>query len=181
MMSATRQHWCVRDANKATPAPFCACFLCFVVSACSYVSGSSRGVEIHFFTCFFPGFFITVEFGPLSHSRFFGRRCTMTVTKIANKDQFKEVLKKGLVLIDFYATWCGPCKQIAPTIEAYSSKPEFSKVTFVKVDVDELPEVAEDEDVSAMPTFKLYKNGTVVETVIGANPAQVEEVLRKHI
>ena len=66
-----------------------------------------------------------------------------------------------LVVIDFFATWCGPCKMISPKIEAMAG--EMSNVVFLKVDVDEAEDVAEEYNISAMPTFIFLKNGQKVK------------------
>ena len=65
------------------------------------------------------------------------------------------------LLVDFTATWCGPCKAIGPYFEELAAK--FPDVTFVKVDVDELDDVAASCGISAMPTFQLYSNGVMVK------------------
>merc|ERR1712243_180535 len=62
-----------------------------------------------------------------------------------------------LVCVDFWATWCGPCKMIAPKLEAMSEK--YTEVVFAKCDVDDNSETAEEVGISAMPTFKFYKDG----------------------
>ena len=66
-----------------------------------------------------------------------------------------------LVVIDFFATWCGPCKMISPKIEAMAG--EMSNVVFLKVDVDEAEDVAQEYNISAMPTFIFLKNGQKVK------------------
>ena len=66
-----------------------------------------------------------------------------------------------LVVIDFFATWCGPCKMISPKIEAMAG--EMSNVVFIKVDVDEAEDVAQEYNISAMPTFVFLKNGQKVK------------------
>ena len=66
-----------------------------------------------------------------------------------------------LVVIDFFATWCGPCKMISPKIEAMAG--EMSNVVFLKVDVDEAEDVAQEYNISAMPTFVFLKNGQKVK------------------
>lgn len=78
-----------------------------------------------------------------------------------------EIPRKGVVVIDFYANWCGPCKRIAPTFEKLAE--EFKQVTFLKVNVDESPDLTEMFDVNAMPTFVFLVDGKVVQTVEGAD------------
>ncbi|KAI5701556.1 thioredoxin-2-like isoform X2 [Diaphorina citri] len=72
-----------------------------------------------------------------------------------------------LIVIDFYATWCGPCKMIAPKIEELAS--EFPDVVFLKVDVDESEDIAMAYDISSMPTFVFVKSTAKVEQFSGAN------------
>lgn len=78
-----------------------------------------------------------------------------------------EIPQTGAVVIDFFATWCGPCKRIAPTYEKLSEA--FTTVQFLKVDVDESPELVNTYDVNAMPTFVFLKDGKVVKRVEGAD------------
>jgi thioredoxin 1 len=82
------------------------------------------------------------------------------------------------VVVDFFATWCGPCKRIAPFIEELSNK--HTNVVFLKVDVDELGETSAREGVSAMPTFYFYKGGKKVGDVVGASNAKIQELVEKH-
>jgi len=83
-----------------------------------------------------------------------------------------------LVVIDFFATWCGPCKMIAPAIEKMQS--EYSDVVFLKVDVDESEDLAAEYSVQAMPTFVFLKNGSKVDSFSGANEAKLREMINKH-
>lgn len=67
------------------------------------------------------------------------------VSQVASKSEFQEALKHdGLVVVDFFATWCGPCKMIAPLLDKFSK--EYPSAKFVKVDVDEVGEVAQEYD-----------------------------------
>jgi len=92
------------------------------------------------------------------------------------------VLRAGsagqLVVIDFTATWCGPCQQIAPIYKEYSNT--YDDVVFLKVDVDENPETAANYNVSAMPTFIFIKGGVVVERVMGADPNKLQTSIDLH-
>ncbi|KAK4069019.1 hypothetical protein Trihar35433_5598 [Trichoderma harzianum] len=87
-----------------------------------------------------------------------------------------------VVVADFYADWCGPCKMIAPHFERLSkehSRP--NKVAFAKVNVDNQANIARTQGVTAMPTFKIFHNGTAVETIRGANPSALTEAITKAV
>lgn len=83
-----------------------------------------------------------------------------------------EIPQKGAVVLDFYATWCGPCRRIAPTFEKLEEA--FPSVVFLKVNVDESPEVVQMYDISAMPTFVFLKDSVVVKRVEGADMKGLE-------
>jgi len=82
------------------------------------------------------------------------------------------------VLIDFHATWCGPCKQIAPDLQKFSVA--YPKVVVLKVDIDEAEDVAQKYEISVMPTFKVFVNGVVADTIVGANVSKLEELFKKY-
>ncbi|EGP84718.1 unnamed protein product [Zymoseptoria tritici ST99CH_1A5] len=86
--------------------------------------------------------------------------------------------EEGVAVVDFFATWCGPCKVIAPQVVKFSD--QYSSARFYKVDVDEVPEVAQLVGVRAMPTFMVYKNGEKVQEVVGANPKALETAISTH-
>lgn len=81
-------------------------------------------------------------------------------------------------MVDFFAQWCGPCKRIAPAIQKMSE--EHTNVVFLKVDVDEVQQLAAEQGVSAMPTFFFFKNGSKVHEVVGASEAKIKEGIAKH-
>ena len=83
-------------------------------------------------------------------------------------------LQNKLTILDFTASWCGPCKAIAPIFKELSE--EFD-AQFIKVDVDENPEAAQKFGVSAMPTFVFIKGGEVVDRLMGANAARLKELI----
>ena len=99
------------------------------------------------------------------------------VKEVVALAEYNGIKNSGKVLVDYYATWCGPCKMIAPKLEEFEQ--QFTGVTFIKVDVDKASEVAEAEQISAMPTFKLFKDGQLVETVVGASEANILAALQK--
>ncbi|XP_039031962.1 thioredoxin H2-like [Hibiscus syriacus] len=82
------------------------------------------------------------------------------------------------MVIDFSASWCGPCKIMEPALNDMAVS--FTDVDFVKLDVDELPDVAQGFGVHAMPTFVLLKNGKEVDRVVGAQKNELEKKVGKH-
>ncbi|MCF0147149.1 MAG: thioredoxin [Clostridium sp.] len=95
---------------------------------------------------------------------------------------FNEVVLnyEGVVLVDFWATWCGPCKMIAPVVEEVSK--EVSNARFVKIDVDENENLANKYQISSIPTLMIFKNGTPVDTLVGFMPKDsLKEAVIKHL
>ena len=86
------------------------------------------------------------------------------------------------MVIDFTASWCGPCKLIAPFYAELSDSEEVKQlgVVFLKVDVDENADTAQEYNVSAMPTFIFVKNGEVVDRLMGANAARLQEMVLEY-
>ncbi|CAG0898602.1 unnamed protein product [Cyprideis torosa] len=84
-----------------------------------------------------------------------------------------------LVVVDFHASWCGPCVRMHPVVNELTLK--YPTVVFLKVDVDECGEVAAKENVTSMPTFLLYKNKIQVDVIKGANAAALEAAIKKHM
>jgi len=91
---------------------------------------------------------------------------------IKQSDFQKEVLDyKGLVLVDFGATWCGPCQMLAPIIEEISIESK-DKVKVVKIDVDEAQDISAKYNVSGIPTVILFKDGKIIDTIVGFRQKQ---------
>jgi thioredoxin 1 len=92
---------------------------------------------------------------------------TITVT---DNDFEEKVLKSDKpVLVDFWASWCGPCRQIAPSLEAIAGE-QAEKIIVAKLNVDENPETAAKYGVMSIPTMNVYRGGEVVKTIVGAKP-----------
>ncbi len=95
------------------------------------------------------------------------------------EQNFDEALAaaSGLVMVDFWAAWCGPCRAIAPALEAIAGASE-GQVTLMKVDVDENPGLAARYNVRSIPTILFVKHGMVVERVVGAVPkAKLQDIV----
>ncbi|KAJ3297312.1 hypothetical protein HK104_000639 [Borealophlyctis nickersoniae] len=101
------------------------------------------------------------------------------VNAVKSSDEFSAAINSGKVVVDFFATWCGPCKIISPKFAEFAEK--YTSATFIKVDVDEVPDVAEQAGIRAMPTFLIYKDGKVVGEVVGADPRKLEDEIKKHV
>lgn len=101
--------------------------------------------------------------------------------QVKDSDDLAAKLKDAgdhLVVIDFFAKWCGPCKMIAPRIEEMVN--EYPDVVFLKVDVDECEQVATEYDISSMPTFVFVKNSAKVDSFSGANFDKLRETVLKY-
>ncbi len=90
-----------------------------------------------------------------------------------------EVKKPGVILVDFWAAWCGPCLRVAPTLEAIA-RDRAAAMRLGKLNVDENPRTAQRFQVMSIPTMLLFKDGKLVDGMVGAMPrAQIEALLSK--
>jgi len=104
----------------------------------------------------------------------------MPVKQISNGTLKQELERAGekLVLIDFYATWCGPCKMVSPAIEKLSQT--YSHVVFLKVDVDQCEDEVQQYKIEAMPTFVFIIHSKEVQRIRGADVDAIETALKKY-
>jgi len=104
------------------------------------------------------------------------------ILKVTDGTFEEEVLRSEIpVLVDFWAEWCGPCKIVVPTLE-YLAQNYNDKIKVAKLNVDENMITASKYGVMSIPTLLLFKNGEVVETIIGALPQdKIIEILSKHL
>lgn len=87
-----------------------------------------------------------------------------------NKKEFDKIVsKKKVVLVDMFATWCGPCQMMAPIIEEIEKEYEKKdNVEILTVDIDENPDISSEYSVMSVPTFLLFKDGKMVDSIVGA-------------
>jgi len=106
----------------------------------------------------------------------------MAIAVTSREDMEKKLAEAGekLVVIDFFATWCGPCKMIAPVLEEMA-KSKADKLVILKVDVDLLEELAAEYSISVMPTFVFKKKGAHLDTLVGSNQNQLMQLVEKHL
>ncbi|XP_069692817.1 thioredoxin-2 isoform X2 [Periplaneta americana] len=105
----------------------------------------------------------------------------MTVHLVKDTNEFGTKLSEAdsaLIVVDFFAQWCGPCKLIAPKIEELAT--EYPDVIFLKVDVDECEDIAAEYEITAMPTFVFIKNKKKVDAFSGANADMVKQYITKY-
>jgi len=117
----------------------------------------------------------------LLESKAKGREISVEPVHVTDSN-FNEIVKKHpLILVDFWASWCGPCRALAPTIEELA-KEYAGKVAIGKLNVDENPKTAESFQVFSIPTMVIMKDGCEVDRIVGLVPKQhVEAVLKKYL
>ena len=104
----------------------------------------------------------------------------IAIVKVTDAD-FDSKVESGVQLVDFWATWCGPCKMIAPVLEELAADYE-GKADILKLDVDENPSTAAKYEVMSIPTLIVFKDGQPVDKVVGFQPKEnLAEVLDKHL
>lgn len=101
------------------------------------------------------------------------------IKHIKDKDEFDKEIEKGLVVVDFFATWCGPCRMLAPILEDVSENRDDA--AFLKVDVDENYELAKSFGIMSVPTVLFFKDGNLVDKSIGLiNSEKINQFIDKN-
>lgn len=93
------------------------------------------------------------------------------MANIINSQEFDNAIENGVVVVDFFATWCGPCKMLAPIFEELGE--ELEKVKFVKVDIDKNSDLVQKFKIVSVPTMKIFKDGKELDTLVGFMPKEV--------
>ena len=101
--------------------------------------------------------------------------------KTFTDNNFDDETSKGVVLVDFWAEWCGPCRRLAPTVDALAS--EFDgRATVAKLNVDENPNVPGRFAVRGIPTLLLFKEGQLAETIVGLRAKEdIAQMIERHL
>eukprot|EP00188_Purpureofilum_apyrenoidigerum_P003726 Plantae.Rhodophyta-Purpureofilum_apyrenoidigerum.ctg397.p1 GENE.Plantae.Rhodophyta-Purpureofilum_apyrenoidigerum.ctg397~~Plantae.Rhodophyta-Purpureofilum_apyrenoidigerum.ctg397.p1 ORF type:complete len:346 (+),score=48.75 Plantae.Rhodophyta-Purpureofilum_apyrenoidigerum.ctg397:81-1040(+) len=106
----------------------------------------------------------------------------MALRSVHNMREYDSLLQgagRKVVVVDFFATWCGPCRAVAPHVENLAR--QYAQVSvFAKVDCDAAREVAQHCSIQAMPTFHVYSQGRLVEEIVGANVSRIESALQRY-
>lgn len=101
------------------------------------------------------------------------------MVKILNSENFNDFINKDLVLVDFYASWCGPCKMLAPNVEKVD---EEGLIECGKLNIDEALDIAMSYNIQAVPYLGIFKNGKMVDKSIGyVDLAELKEFINKNI
>jgi thioredoxin 1 len=101
--------------------------------------------------------------------------------KTLTDSNFDQETKDGVVLVDFWAEWCGPCRRLAPAVDALATEFE-GRATVAKLNVDENPNVPGRFMIRGIPTLLLFKNGQLAETLVGLAPKEdIARMIEKHL
>jgi len=95
--------------------------------------------------------------------------------QVSDQAEFDELVATGPVIIDFTATWCGPCKMIGPVFNELAE--DAGNLTFIKVDVDEAEDISGKCGIKAMPTFQVWKDGKKVQELVGASKEKLKALV----
>ena len=94
------------------------------------------------------------------------------MVEIINESKFTNEISEGVVVVDFFATWCGPCKMLSPIIDSLAEEMKGS-VKFIKVDADESVNILQDQGVAGLPTIAIFKDGQNQDMIVGFSPKEI--------
>ena len=101
------------------------------------------------------------------------------MARVINTSEFDKAIENGVVVVDFFATWCGPCKMLAPVFDEASQEVD---ATSVKVDIDQSLEIAQRFNITTVPTMMIFKNGQKVDSMVGFMPKEkLVEKVKSHL
>lgn len=99
------------------------------------------------------------------------------MVKEINDKEYEKIIKKGKVVIDCYAPWCGPCKMISPIMDKLSE--EIKEVSFYKINVDDAEKITSDFDIMSIPTILIFEDGKLNNKVVGfRSKSELEELIK---
>ncbi|MBS5787331.1 thioredoxin [Clostridioides mangenotii] len=105
------------------------------------------------------------------------------MAKVINTSEFRNQVEdgKGVVVVDFFATWCGPCNMLGPVFEELGEEMK-EEAKFLKLDIDQSLEIAQQFNVSTVPTMMVFKDGKAVDTMVGFMPKdKIELKVKSHL
>jgi thioredoxin 1 len=123
---------------------------------------------------------VAIFFQSVNEPVFTSALVTIMVQQIKNSDELDKLVattKGKVVVIDYFAMWCGPCVGFTPTYQKMSD--EMPEVLFLKVDVDEVPEAADKAAIQSIPAFHVYANGSRTDIVVGASETKLRDAIKK--
>lgn len=94
------------------------------------------------------------------------------MVKVVNESEFVNEISNGVVVVDFFATWCSPCKMLSPVIDSLAEEMK-DQVKFIKVDVDEAGKVADEYNITNIPAVVIFKDGQKEDMLVGFSPKEV--------
>ncbi|MDB8789313.1 thioredoxin [Romboutsia sp. 1001216sp1] len=94
------------------------------------------------------------------------------MVEIINESKFANKISEGVVVVDFFATWCGPCKMLSPIIDSLAEEMKDS-VKFIKVDADESVNILQEYGVAGLPTIAIFKEGQKQDMIVGFSPKEI--------
>ena len=126
-------------------------------------------------SCRLPRLTTSFTPSPIRIAKFSSTQIKMSVQAINSYEDFQKIINGDkIAAIDFWATWCGPCKMISPLFEKFAADAPTDQIAFYKVDVDEQEQISQEVGITAMPTFVFFKNGQKITQTVGANPQQLQ-------